>query len=214
MVLSLSSVEECLEELRQQRMIIVMDDADREGEADLVMASQFATDQDIAFMLQHTSGIICAPMLPSRASVLDLPLMVKQNTEEFGTKFTITVDHKQTHTGISAKDRAITLQRLAALDAFPLEFNRPGHVFPLVYTPGGVLVRQGHTEASIDCLLLAELTPCAVISELMNVDGTVMQTEQVEVFAKEHGLKMIRVHDIKEYIMRYRIDAGKEWLFE
>ncbi len=207
------SVFEAVESFKEGGMVIIVDDMSRENEGDLVMAAEFATPKQIAFMIHHTSGILCCPLLPSRASVLNLPLMVKSNTEMFGTQFTVSVDHMQTTTGISAKERCLTFQRLAALDANQNEFHRPGHVFPLIYKPGGVLKRNGHTEASVDMCLLSGLTPCAVISEIVLPNGEVARRPDLLTFGKQHNLKIISINDLKK-VIQANVDEGKEWFFE
>eukprot|EP00834_Sanchytrium_tribonematis_P002245 NODE_65_length_25825_cov_1.353844.p12 type:complete len:224 gc:universal NODE_65_length_25825_cov_1.353844:2313-1642(-) len=207
------SVFDAIESLKNGDIIIICDDQSRENEGDLVIAAEFCTPKQITFLINNTSGILCCPLLPSRASVLNFPLMVKNNTDVHQTQFTVTVDHKDCSTGISAKDRCLTLQRIAALDADKDEFNRPGHVFPLIYTPGGTLVRQGHTEASVDCCLLAGLTPCAVISEIVLPSGDVARRPDLVEFSKLNGLKMISISDLRSVISHYA-DQGNDWYFE
>ena len=205
------SVIDAIHAIKNGEMIIICDDTNRENEGDLVMAAEFCTPSQVAFIIHHTSGILCCPLLPSRASVLDLPLMVKNNTEVFGTQFTVSVDHKDNTTGISASERCLTFQRLAAIDTHKSEFHRPGHIFPLIYTPGGTLKRQGHTEASVDICLLANVTPCALISELVLPTGQVSRRPDLLEFKETHKLLMISINDLKQYITNTRHD---DWYFE
>eukprot|EP00835_Amoeboradix_gromovi_P004307 NODE_328_length_10919_cov_0.472828.p3 type:complete len:213 gc:universal NODE_328_length_10919_cov_0.472828:10417-9779(-) len=204
------SVFDAIAAIQNGEMIIICDDTNRENEGDLVMAAEFCTPEQVAFMVNNTSGILCCPLLPSRASVLNLPLMVKNNTEQYGTQFTVSVDHVNSSTGISASERCNTIQRLSGLDAHQSEFHRPGHVFPLLYTPGGLLKRQGHTEASVDICLLAGVTPCAVISEIVLPNGDVARRPDLIQFAVSHNLKMISINDLLTLIK----SKSKEWLFE
>jgi len=188
---SLNSIEELLAELRAGRMVVVMDDEDRENEGDLIMAAEYATPEAVAFMIRHTSGIICVPMEEQRLAVLDLPQMVPANSESQRTAFTVSVDLRTgTTTGVSSADRAATIRALADSRSTAADFARPGHIFPLRPRAGGVLVRAGHTEAAVDLCRLAGLTPVGVLCEVMNDDGTMARRPQLEEFARRHGLKV------------------------
>ncbi|HLY52960.1 MAG TPA: 3,4-dihydroxy-2-butanone-4-phosphate synthase [Steroidobacteraceae bacterium] len=187
----LSPIEELLAELRAGRMVVVVDDEDRENEGDLIMAAEHATPEAVAFMIRHTSGIICVPMEEERLAALELPQMVPANNESQRTAFTVSVDLRTgTTTGVSSADRAATIRALAGGRASPADFARPGHIFPLRARAGGVLVRAGHTEAAVDLCRLAGLTPIGVLCEVMNDDGTMARRPQLEAFAGRHGLKM------------------------
>lgn len=189
-------IEELLQELRQGRMIIITDDEGRENEGDLVAAAELITPETVNFMVTHARGLLCAPITRERALELGLNEMTR-NTDPLGTCFTISVDaNKDTTTGISAQDRAKTIRTLADPRALGDAFHSPGHVFPLMARPGGTLVRAGHTEASLDLLHLAGLTPAAAICEIMNPDGTMARMPDLRLFAQKHGLKMGTVADI------------------
>jgi 3,4-dihydroxy 2-butanone 4-phosphate synthase/GTP cyclohydrolase II len=188
---ALASVEELLAELRAGRMVVVMDDEDRENEGDLIMAAEHATAAAVAFMIRHTSGIICVPMEEQRLAALDLPQMVPVNSESHRTAFTVSVDlARGTTTGVSSADRAATIRALADAGSAAADFVRPGHIFPLRPRAGGVLVRAGHTEAAVDLCRLAGLKPVGVLCEVMNDDGTMARRPQLEEFARRHGLKL------------------------
>ncbi|HYM42470.1 MAG TPA: 3,4-dihydroxy-2-butanone-4-phosphate synthase [Steroidobacteraceae bacterium] len=187
----LSSIDELLAELRAGRMVVVVDDEDRENEGDLIMAAEHANPEAVAFMIRHTSGIICVPMEEERLASLELPQMVPANSESQRTAFTVSVDLRTgTTTGVSSADRAATIRALAAAQSAPADFARPGHIFPLRARAGGVLVRAGHTEAAVDLCRLAGLTPVGVLCEIMNDDGTMARRPQLEAFAGRHRLKM------------------------
>jgi 3,4-dihydroxy 2-butanone 4-phosphate synthase/GTP cyclohydrolase II len=188
---SFSPLGEILAELRAGRMVIIMDDEDRENEGDLIMAAEHATPEAVAFMIRHTSGIICVPMPEEHLARLDLPQMVPVNSESHRTAFTISVDLRAgTTTGVSSADRAATIRALADVNSKPADFARPGHIFPLRSRRGGVLVRAGHTEAAVDLCRLAGLKPVGVLCEVMNDDGTMARRPQLEEFAHRHGLKL------------------------
>lgn len=195
-------VEDAIEAIRRGEMVIVADDEDRENEGDLVMAASSITPEAVNFMVEHGRGLVCVTMFPDRADELDLPLMTDQNTDPQQTAFTISVDaHTRfgVTTGISAQDRAKTIQLLADSGTRPDDFRRPGHVFPLRAKPGGVLRRVGQTEASVDLARLAGLPPVGVICEILAGDGTMARRPQLEEFAQEHGLKFITVAQIVRY---------------
>ena len=199
--MSLSSIEEALEQLRRGGMIVVVDDEDRENEGDLIMAAEDVTPETMAFYLEHTSGIFCVPLEDTRADELDLPLMVMANTEAQRTAFTVTVDYRHgTTTGISAGDRAATVRALIDPSTKPTDLNRPGHIFPLRYRPGGVLKRAGHTEATVDLCRLAGKYPSGVLCEVVTKDKAGMaRLPELETFAKEHDLPLVSIADLIRY---------------
>ena len=200
---SLNSIEEIVADLRAGRMVIIMDDEDRENEGDLIMAAERTTSEAVAFMIRYTSGIICVPMEEEGLVRLDLPQMVQANSESLRTAFTVSVDVKAgTTTGVSSADRAATIRALADPAAAAADFARPGHIFPLRSRKGGVLVRAGHTEASTDLCKLAGLKPVGVLCEVMNDDGTMARRPQLEAFAKRHNLKMGTISDLIRYRLR------------
>ena len=199
----LNSVEEIVADFRAGRMVLIMDDEDRENEGDLIMAAELATPEAVAFMIRHGSGIICVPMEEDRLTRLDLPQMVASNSESHRTAFTISVDARAgTTTGVSSGDRAATIHALADIRSTPQDFARPGHIFPLRSRRGGVLVRTGHTEAAADLCRLAGLQPVGVICEVMNEDGTMARRPQLESFAQRHGLKIGTIADLIRYRLR------------
>jgi 3,4-dihydroxy 2-butanone 4-phosphate synthase / GTP cyclohydrolase II len=199
----MNSVEEILADLRAGRMVIVMDDEDRENEGDLIMAAECVTPEAVAFMIRHTSGIICVPMEEEGLVRLELPQMVQANSESHRTAFTVSVDLKAgTTTGVSSSDRAATIRALADSSAAAPDFARPGHIFPLRSRKGGVLVRAGHTEASVDLCRLAGLQPVGVLCEVMNDDGTMARRPQLEAFAKRHNLKIGTISDLIRHRLR------------
>jgi 3,4-dihydroxy 2-butanone 4-phosphate synthase / GTP cyclohydrolase II len=199
----LVSIPEAIHEIKQGRMVLVVDDEDRENEGDLVMAAEHVTPQAINFMAREARGLICMPMLGSRLDELQVPLMVEHGTSTLGTAFTISVEAKgKTTTGISAHDRAATVQALIDRSTRPADLVRPGHMFPLRYCEGGVLKRAGHTEASVDLAKLAGLYPAAVVCEIMNDDGSMARLPDLEQFAERHELKIISITDLIEYRRR------------
>ena len=199
----LNSVHEILAELRAGRMVIVMDDEDRENEGDLIMAAEHATPEAVAFMIRHTSGIICVPMEESGLVRLDLPQMVPLNSESQRTAFTVSVDVRSgTTTGVSSVDRAATIRALANPASSAADFARPGHIFPLRSRRGGVLVRAGHTEAAVDLCRLAGVTPVGVLCEVMNDDGTMARRPQLQEFAHRHALKIGTIADLIRHRLR------------
>ncbi len=197
-----TTIEDAVEEIRRGRMVIVLDDEERENEGDLVMAAERCRPEDVAFIRQHASGVICVPMSPERVEELDLPQMVARNEARLGTAFTVSVDAREgITTGISAADRARTINLLAAAATRPTELVKPGHIFPLRAREGGVLVRAGQTEASVDLCVMAGLQPAAVICEITNPDGSMARLPELKKFAKKHGLKMITVRDLISHRM-------------
>lgn len=200
-----NTIDEALEELKKGKMIVVVDDEDRENEGDLVMAAQFVRDIDVNFITKYGRGLVCVPITKNRAKELNLPLMVKDNRENLRTAFTITVDSNTSTTGISAKERADTINALANKNSKETNFIRPGHISPLIAKEGGVLKRAGHTEATIDLMKLANLDEAGVICEIMNEDGTMARVPQLMEFVKEHNLKIITIADL----IKYRIQKEK-----
>lgn len=199
--MTFSTIEEAVAAIAAGGIAIVVDDADRENEGDLVMAAQSATAETIAFFLAHTSGVICAPLLDERADELDLPLMVSANTESQRTAFTVSVDARRgTSTGISAEDRAATIQALIDPATRPSDLSRPGHIFPLRYRPGGVLKRQGHTEATVDLVKLAGLYPAGVLCEVVSADKASMaRLPELTALAETYGLPLVTIADLVRY---------------
>ncbi|KAH7696692.1 hypothetical protein AAVH_36236, partial [Aphelenchoides avenae] len=194
---NLATVAEAVEDICAGRFVIVVDSEDRENEGDLVMAAKFATTERIAFAVRHTTGILCAPMTPARAVKLNLPPMVAENKDPKGTAFTVTIDAVEIGTGVSAYDRAKTFRQLASASASATDFNRPGHIFPLVSRGGGILERQGHTEAATELCQMAGINPAVgLIGELTNDDGTMMRLDDCVRFARQHGLKVITVEQL------------------
>jgi 3,4-dihydroxy 2-butanone 4-phosphate synthase/GTP cyclohydrolase II len=197
------SFEEILEEIKQGKMVILVDDESRENEGDLVMAAQKVTPAAVNFMAKYGRGLICLALTEEKANALDLPLQTQVNTAKFGTAFTVSIDAREgTTTGISAADRATTILTAVRPDSKPDDFNRPGHVFPLRAKRGGVLTRAGQTEGSVDLARFAGLQPAGVICEIMNDDGTMARVPELLEFKKKHGLKMTSVANIIAYRMR------------
>jgi len=196
-------IEDAVEEIRAGRMVIVVDDADRENEGDLIMAAEKITPEAIAFMVRHTSGVICMPVVGDRLDELRIPLMVSDVTDFQRTAFTVSVDVRRgTTTGISAADRAATIRAMIDPTTEPNDLARPGHVFPLRYREGGVLQRAGHTEAAVDLARLAGLYPAGVLCEVVNEDGSMSRLPELRPFATEHGLKIISIADLIQYRRR------------
>jgi 3,4-dihydroxy 2-butanone 4-phosphate synthase/GTP cyclohydrolase II len=202
----LAPIEDAVAAIGRGEIVVVVDDEDRENEGDLIMAAEFATQEKIAFFVRHTSGVICMPLTAERTHELDLPLMVHDNTESHRTAFTVSVDYRQgTTTGISAADRAATIQALIDPATKPRDLARPGHIFPLRYSEGGVLKRAGHTEAAVDLARMAGLYPAGVLCEIVNDDGSMARVPDLERFCEEHGLLMISIADM----IRYRRQGEK-----
>ncbi|KAK7331736.1 hypothetical protein VNO80_28474 [Phaseolus coccineus] len=197
-----ASIPEAIEDIRQGKMVVVVDDEDRENEGDLIMAAQLATPEAMAFIVKHGTGIVCVSMKEEDLDRLELPLMVnsKDNEEKLCTAFTVTVDAKHgTTTGVSAHDRATTVKALASRDSTPGDFNRPGHIFPLKYREGGVLKRAGHTEASVDLAILSGMDPVAVLCEIVDDDGSMARLPKLRQFAERENLKIISIADLIRY---------------
>ncbi|QYE96930.1 bifunctional 3,4-dihydroxy-2-butanone-4-phosphate synthase/GTP cyclohydrolase II [Paraclostridium sordellii] len=193
-----NTIEEALEDIKEGKIVIVVDDEDRENEGDLLMAAECVTPEAINFMATYGRGLICMPIDGKKAKVLNLHPMVENNTDNHETAFTVSIDHIDTTTGISAYERAFTIQKVLE-DSEPLDFRRPGHIFPLIAKPGGVLKRVGHTEAAVDLSRLAGLEPAGVICEIMSKDGTMARTTELMEFAKKHNLKIITIADLVDY---------------
>ncbi|PLX97589.1 MAG: bifunctional 3,4-dihydroxy-2-butanone-4-phosphate synthase/GTP cyclohydrolase II [Desulfuromonas sp.] len=199
----IAKIEAALEDIRQGKMVILVDDEDRENEGDLTMAAEMVTDEAINFMAKEGRGLICLSLTEERADYLDLPLMVSENSSSFGTAFTVSIEARRgVSTGISAADRAQTIKVAIDDESTAKDLARPGHVFPLRARKGGVLVRTGQTEGSVDLARLAGLKPAGVICEIMNDDGTMSRMPELKVFAKKHDLRIVTVADLVEYRMR------------
>lgn len=198
--MKLNTIEEALEDIKKGKIIIVVDDEDRENEGDFVMSAELITPEAVNFMAKVGKGLICTPLTMDLADKYDLPLQVQTNTASLGTAFTVTIDAKEKiSTGISANDRAHTIKLMAQESTKPTDFVRPGHIFPLVAKDGGVLVRNGHTEASVDLCRMSGLAPVAVICEIINDDGTMARLPDLMELAKEHDLKIISIEDLVLY---------------
>lgn len=198
-------VSEAIEAIRKGEMVVVSDDEDRENEGDVILSAELATPEKINFIIKEARGLICAPMGPGVAERLGLNIMIENPDEKWGTAFTVSVDAKETSTGISAHERALTLNKLASPDAADCDFEKPGHIFPLKARPGGVLQRTGHTEATVDLMRLAGLNPVGTCCEILNDDGTMARLPQLMAFAKKHDMKIISVADL----IRYRREHEK-----
>lgn len=194
-----NTIDEAVSDLANGKMVIVIDDPDRENEGDLVCAARFATTENVNFMATYGKGLICMPMSAEMTHKLDLRQMVEENTDNHSTAFTVSIDHISTSTGISAVERSVTAMKCVDPYAKPADFRRPGHMFPLEARKGGVLVRSGHTEATVDLMRLAGLEECGLCCEIMREDGTMMRTTELIGFAKEHGLKIVSIADLIRY---------------
>jgi 3,4-dihydroxy 2-butanone 4-phosphate synthase/GTP cyclohydrolase II len=198
--MSLNSIEEIVEDLRRGRMVIIMDDEDRENEGDLLMAADCVTPEAVNFMAKYGRGLICLTLTRERCKQLRLPLMVNDNNQLQSTNFTVSIEAAEgVTTGISAADRATTIKAAVAADASPQDIMQPGHIFPLMAQPGGTIVRAGHTEAGCDLARMAGFTPAAMIVEILNEDGSMARRPELEVFAAEHGLKIGTIADLIQY---------------
>ena len=197
-----NTIEEAIEDLRNGKMIIVVDDPDRENEGDLICAAEFATTENVNFMASYAKGLICMPMSKELTQKLKLNQMVTENTDNHCTAFTVSIDHVDTTTGISAVERSITAMKLVEDDAKPEDFRRPGHMFPLEARDGGVFKRNGHTEATVDFMKVAGLKECGLCCEIMREDGTMMRTTELLQFAETHNLKITSIADLIRYRRR------------
>ena len=194
-----NTIEEAIWDIRNGKMVIVVDDENRENEGDIVVAAQKCTPEIVNFMASHAKGLICMPLQGKRLDELKINQMVEKNTDNHETAFTVSVDYVKTTTGISAFERAATIDAMINPETKPEEIRRPGHIFPLRYREGGVLKRTGHTEASVDLARLAGLYPAAVICEIMNDDGTMARVPQLMEFKEKYGLKIVTVAALIEY---------------
>ncbi len=200
-----NTIEEALADLRVGKIIVTVDDPDRENEGDLICAAEFATLENVNFMASYAKGLICMPMSRDLTEKLNLQQMVANNTDNHATAFTVSIDHVSTTTGISALERSVTAMKCVAEDAKPADFRRPGHMFPLEAKAGGVLERMGHTEATVDLMRIAGLKECGLCCEIMREDGTMMRTTELLEFARQHQLKIITVADLIAYRRRTEI---------
>ena len=198
-----NTIEEALEDLRQGKIIVVTDDEDRENEGDFICAGEFATTENINFMAIHGKGLICMPMSRKLADRLDFHQMVTRNTDNHETAFTVSVDHVDTTTGISAAERSVTALKILEDGAKPEDFRRPGHMFPLIAKDNGVLARNGHTEATVDLMKMAGLKPCGLCCEIMREDGNMMRTPELIELAQRFGFKFITIKALQDYRKRF-----------
>ena len=199
--MNINTIPELIEDIKAGKMVILMDDEDRENEGDLVMAATLTTPDDINFMITHARGLVCLTLTPERCHTLGLPLMCQDNQAPYSTNFTVSIDAaKGIHTGISTADRAATIRTAVSDDVCPDDLVSPGHIFPLMAKAGGVLERAGHTEAGCDLTRLAGLTPAAVIVEIINPDGEMARSPDLFTFAKTHNLKIGTIHDLIDHI--------------
>lgn len=205
-----NTIKQALEDLRAGKIILVTDDPERENEGDMICAAEFATQENINFMATHAKGLICTPMSGRIAQKLNLPQMVSENTDNHSTAFTVSIDHVDTTTGISAAERAYSIQKCVDETTKGEDFRRPGHVFPLVAREGGVLKREGHTEATVDLMRLAGLKGCGVCCEIMEDDGTMMRTPNLWKLAKEFNLTFITIKDLQDYRRQYEKLVSRE----
>lgn len=206
----LNTIEEAVAAIKAGDMIIVVDDEDRENEGDIILSAQLATPEKINFIIKEARGLLCTPMPEARAKNLGLDIMVEKSTEKWGTAFTVSVDSRSVTTGISAPERCQTVRQLADPGSRMEDFERPGHVFPLIAQPGGVLKRAGHTEAAVDLMKLAGLEPVGVICEILDQDGNMARLPRLLEFAREHGMVIISVAQLIEYRAREEIHVWKE----
>lgn len=197
-----ATIDKALEELRNGKIILVTDDPDRENEGDFICAAEFATTANINFMATHGKGLICMPMSQEYVTKLALPQMVTKNTDNHETAFTVSIDHVDTTTGISAAERSVTAMKCVEDGSRPEDFRRPGHMFPLLAKPNGVLERTGHTEATVDLMRLAGLKECGLCCEIMREDGTMMRTPELAQLAEKYGIAFITIKDLIEYRKR------------
>jgi 3,4-dihydroxy 2-butanone 4-phosphate synthase / GTP cyclohydrolase II len=214
-IFKINTIEEAIEDFKKGKMLIVIDDADRENEGDIILASELTTQKHINFITREARGILCIALTEERAKELDLKLMVENNTALHQTHFTVSIDYlKGTTTGVSAADRAATIKAVVEDKTKPEDFGRPGHIFPLIADNGGVLKRAGHTEAAVDLAKLAGLKPSGIVCEIMDEDGSMARTSSIIEFSKKHDLKIITIADLIEYrrknekLIRHRVDVN------
>lgn len=198
----LNTIDEALVDLKKGKAIIVVDDENRENEGDLVILAEFATPENINFMATFGKGLICTPITEELAEKLQFNPMVEHNTDNHQTAFTVSIDHIETTTGISAYERSFTIQQLMNPNAEPFHFRRPGHVFPLIAKSNGVLERPGHTEAAVDLAVACGSFPAGVICEIMAEDGTMLRLDGLLDYAKEHNLKIVSIEDLVQYQLK------------
>ena len=198
-MINMDTISEAIEDFKNGKMVIVVDDENRENEGDLVLPAEKANKENINFMIKEARGLVCVPLEEERVDELELPPMAERNTDSHETGFTVSVDHKDTGTGISAQERALTVRKLADPKCGPEDFNRPGHIFPLRAKKGGVLRRAGHTEAAVELTRLAGLKPAGVICEIIKDDGDMARMPELEEFAAEHDLHLISIEDLIKY---------------
>ena len=203
--MELNSIEEVLADLAAGKVVVMLDNEDRENEGDVICASEFATTENVNFMAKYARGLICMPMYDSYVEKLNLPQMCITNTDNHCTAFTVSVDHVSTTTGISAYERGITARKFVEEDAKPEDFRRPGHMFPLRAVPGGVIERGGHTEATVDLCRLAGLKPCGLCCEIMKDDGTMARKDDLLAFAEEHNLKISTIEKLVQYRKEHEV---------
>lgn len=204
-------IELALKALRQSKGVMVLDDEDRENEGDIIFAAETMTVEQMALTIRYGSGIVCLCITEERCKQLELPMMVEKNSSQFQTPFTITIEASEgVTTGVSASDRLMTIRKAIADDAKPIDLNRPGHVFPLKASEGGVLHRRGHTEATIDLVKLAGFKPVGVLCELTNDDGTMARMPEVLIFAKKYDMPVITIEDLVTYRQKFTKEAGKK----
>lgn len=203
--MELNSIEEVLADLAAGKVVVMLDNEDRENEGDVICASEFATTENVNFMAKYARGLICMPMDDSYVEKLNLPQMCITNTDNHCTAFTVSVDHVSTTTGISAYERGITARKFVGEDAKPEDFRRPGHMFPLRAVPGGVIERGGHTEATVDLCRLAGLKPCGLCCEIMKDDGTMARKDDLLAFAEEHNLKISTIEKLVQYRKEHEV---------
>ena len=208
--MELNTIEEAIEDIKQGKMIIVVDDENRENEGDLLIAAEKMTKEAMNFMIKNARGIVCVPMLEQRLNELNIPLMVQKNTDAKNTAFTVSVDYCETKTGVSAYERCETVNRLVDADITGDKFTRPGHIYPLMARGGGVLERAGHTEAATDITKLASLYPAGVICEIMNEDGTMARLPELMIYSKKHNLKIISIEDLIKYRKKHETLIKRE----
>ena len=198
-----NTIREAIEDIKQGKMVVVVDDKRRENEGDLIMAAEKVTHNAINFMSKHGGGLICMPIIKDKLNELNIGMMVTENTDIHKTAFTVSIDATENTTGISAHERAFTIKKVLNQKSKPGDFNKPGHVFPLEYKKGGVLVRAGHTEAAVDLAKLAEFYPAGVICEIMNDDGSMARVPELKEYVKKYNLKLITIADLIDYRRRH-----------
>ena len=198
-----NTINEAIKDIKQGKMVVVVDDKRRENEGDLIMAAEKVTPNAINFMAKYGGGLICMPIIKDRLNELNIGMMVSENTDIYKTAFTVSIDAIETTTGISAYERAFTIKKVLDQKSKPEDFNKPGHVFPLEYKKGGVLVRAGHTEAAVDLAKLSGLYPAGVICEIMNEDGSMARVPELKEYIKKHNLKLITIADLIDYRRRH-----------